>query len=96
LTSEKGACVGEIYAPGFVAGFVTGFIVAGVLGFVLSRILWYWKSVTSIGKPQTIKTDKTPWQVLVDGCQSLLILIILIIIFFACLVGVFLSVAASG
>jgi hypothetical protein len=88
--------MGEIYAPGFVAGFVTGFIVAGVLGFVLSRILWYWKSAMSIRKPQTIKTDKTPWQVLVGGCQSLLVLITLIIIFLTCLVGVFLSVAASG
>jgi hypothetical protein len=77
-------------------GFVSGFIVAGFVGFIAFRIQWHWGRVAAIRKPQTIKTDRTPWQVLVDGCRSLLILIILIIIFFACLVGVFLSVAASG
>jgi hypothetical protein len=88
--------VEDNFALGLVVGFVTGLIIAGVLAFVLRKILLYWKSVTAIRKPQAIKTDKTPWQVLVAGCQSLLVLIILIIIFLACLVGVLLSVAASG
>ena len=90
--------MGDNFVPGFVAGFVTGVIIAWVVGFVSSKILWYWGRVKAIGKPQEIKstTAKAPWQVLVDGCKSLCILIILILIFFACLVGIFLSVAASG
>ena len=86
------------FVLGLVVGFVTGVIVAGVVGFACSKILWCWGRVKAIGKPQDIKstTDKAPWQVLVDGCKSLCILIILIILFFACLVGIFLSVAASG
>jgi len=72
--------MGEIYAPGFVAGFVTGFIVAGFIGFIASRIWWHWGRVKAIRKPQTIKsdTDKTSCQVVIDGCKSLLLLIILI------------------
>ena len=101
LISEKGAYMGDNLGPGLL-GCVIGFILAGVVGIVSSKILWHWGRVKAIGKPQIIKstTDKTPWQVLVDGCKSLWILIILIlillIIFLACLVGIFLSLAASG
>jgi hypothetical protein len=87
--------MGDNPGPGLL-GFVIGFISAGLIGIVSSRILWHWGKVTAIGKPQTIKTDKTPWQVLVDGCKNLLLLIMLIIIFLACWVGIFLFVAASG
>ena len=90
--------MGEIYAPGFVAGFVTGVVIAGLVGASSIKILQCWKKVVAIRKPQNLKaaTDKTPWQVLVDGCKNLFLLIMLIILFLACLVGIFLSVAASG
>jgi hypothetical protein len=96
LTSEKGIYMGDNFASEFLVGFVTGLITAGVVGFVVRKMLWCWGRVAAIRKPQTIKTDKTPWQVLVDGCKNFFLLIMLTIIFLACLVGVFLSVAASG
>lgn len=86
--------MGDNFPPGFVAGFVTGVIVAGVVGFVVKRILWCWGRVIALGKPQGIKstTDKAPWQVLVDGCKGLLLLLILVI---CALVGIVLFGSAS-
>ena len=80
--------------PGFVVGFVTGVIIAWVVGFVVRKILWCWGRVTAIRKPQDIKsaTDKAPWQILVDGCKGLLLLIILV---FCALVGILLFGSAS-
>ena len=80
--------------PGFVVGFVTGVIITWVVGFVVRKILWCWGRVTAIRRPQGIKssTDKTPWQVLIDGCKSLLLLIILVI---CVLVGMLLFGSAS-
>jgi hypothetical protein len=68
--------MGDNLGPGLL-GCVIGFIFAGIVGFISSRILWHWGRVTAIGKKQTIKltTDKTPCQVLVEGCQSLFILL---------------------
>ena len=81
----------ENFAPGFVVGFVTGVVIAGLVGSLSIKILQCWKKVMSIRKPQNLQTstDKTPWQVLVDGCKNLLIIIILIILFLAgtCLFG---------
>ena len=81
-----------------VLWFLFGFIFAGIVGFIYSRILWHWKRVTAIREGQDIKstTDKAPWQVLVDGCKSLLILLIVLIIFLACLTGAFLLMSASA
>jgi uncharacterized membrane protein SpoIIM required for sporulation len=95
---EKGAHMGDSFALGLVIGCVIGAILAWVIGAFVRKILWCWGRVKAIGKPQDIKStaDKAPWQVLVDGCKSLCILIILIIIFLACLVGIFLSLVASG
>jgi hypothetical protein len=84
--------MGDNFAPGFVVGFVTGVVIAGLVGASSVKILQCWKKVTAIRKPQTIKTDKTPWQVLSDGCKNLLILIILFILILA---GIFLFVATS-
>jgi hypothetical protein len=77
-----------------VVGFAIGFILAGLVGFVSSRILWYWGRVTAIWRPQTIvlTTDRTPWQVLVDGCRSLLTLIIITALIS---LGIFLCVAVT-
>jgi hypothetical protein len=68
--------MGDNLGPGLL-GCIIGFIFAGIVGFISSRILWHWGRVTAIGKKQTIKltTDKTPWQVLVEGCQSLFLLL---------------------
>ena len=68
--------MGDNLGPGLL-GCVIGFIFAGVIGFISTRILWHWGRVTAIGKKQTIKltTDKTPWQVLGDGCQSIFLLL---------------------
>ena len=84
------------FVLGFVVGFVSGVITAGLVGASSIKILQCWKKVAAIRKPQDLKsaTDKTPWQVLVDGCKNLFLLIMLIIIFLACLVGIFLFVAA--
>ena len=83
--------MGDSFALGFGAGFVTGVIIAGLIGASSIKIQQCWKKVTAIRKPQDLKsaTDKTPWQILVDGCKNLLILIILIIIIFmgTCLFG---------
>jgi len=86
------------FAPGFMVGFATGVLIAGLVGASSLKILQCWKKVAAIQKPQNLKaaTDKTPWQVLVDGCKNLFLLIMLIIISLACLVGIFLFVAASG
>jgi hypothetical protein len=69
------------FALGLMVGSVTGFIVAGFVVIALKKIGDYCKKVTAIVKPQDVKssTDKAPWEVLVDGCKSLLLLIILII-----------------
>lgn len=90
--------MGDSFAPGFVVGIVTGFIIAGLVGASSIKLLQCWKKVAAIRKPQNLKaaTDKTPWQVLVDGCKNLFLLMMLIIILLACLVGIFLFVAASG
>ena len=86
--------MGDSFAPGFVVGFVTGIVIAGLIGASSVKILQCWKKVVAIRKPQNLKaaTDKTPWQVLVDGCKNLLILIILFILI---LVGIFLFLATS-
>ena len=86
--------MGDDFASGFVVGFVAGFITAGAVGFAVKQMLWCWGRVAAIRKPQGIKssTDKTPWQVLVDGCKSLLTLIIVIILV---LVGIFLCGAVT-
>ena len=86
--------MGDSFAPGFMVGFVTGVVIAGLVGASSIKILQCWKKVVAIRKPQNLKaaTDKTPWQVLVDGCKNLLILIILAILILA---GIFLFVAAS-
>jgi hypothetical protein len=78
------------FALGLVVGSVTSVIIAVFVGFVSG----HWGTFTAIWSPQTITltTDQTPWQVLVNGCRSLLILIILITLI---LVGIFLFGAAS-
>ena len=90
--------MGDSFAPGFVVGIVTGVVIAGLVGASSVKILQCWKKVAAIRKPQNLKaaTDKTPWQILVDGCKNLFLLITLIILFLACLVGIFMFVAASG
>jgi hypothetical protein len=82
--------MGENPRPGLL-GCMIGFFLAGFVGFVSSRILWHWGRVRAMGKPQTTKstTDKTPWQVLVDGCKSLFILVSILI-----MVVIFLFVTA--
>jgi hypothetical protein len=74
--------MGDDSALGFVIGFATGVIVTGVVGFVLRKIMWHWGRVKAIRKPQTIQSDtgRTPWQVLFDGCMSLVRLIIFILV----------------
>jgi hypothetical protein len=68
--------MGDYLGP-WLSGFVIGFALAGFVGFVSSRILWHWGRVRAIGQPQAIRltTTQTPWQVLANGCQSLLILL---------------------
>jgi len=68
--------MGDNLGPG-LCGCAIGFILAGVVGTVFRNILWHWGRVKAIGQKQTIKstTDKTPWQVLGDGCQSIFILL---------------------
>jgi hypothetical protein len=77
--------MGDNLALALVVGCATGFIFAGLVGFVSSKILWHWKRVKAIRKPQIAvsTTEKTPWQVVVDGCASLfkLILFIFVVIF---------------
>ena len=87
--------MGDNFALGFVVGSVTGFIAAGFVGFIASRILWHWGRVNAIRKPQTIKsnTEKTSCQVVIDGCKSLLLLIILITLI---LVGMLLCGSGSA
>ena len=85
--------MGDDFVLGFVLGFVTGIIIAGVVGFVFSKIMWHWGRVKAIRKPQTIQsvTGKTPWQVLFNGCMSLvrLIIFILVVIFLLAVALVF-------
>lgn len=68
--------MGENLGPGLF-GCIIGFFLAGVVGRVLRHILWHWGRVTAIRNPQIMSdaTDRTPWQVLVDGCRSLLLLL---------------------
>lgn len=64
-------------------------VFAAALIYMLITVIPTWGRVVSIGP----KTDRIhPWQVLIDGCKSLLILIILIILILA---GIFLFGAAS-
>jgi hypothetical protein len=93
LSTKVVLTVGTISAV--VLWLLLGFIFAGLVGFVSSRILWYQGRVTAIRRPQTITltTEKTLWRVLVDGCKSLLMRIILIVFFVTpWLVGTFLLV----
>ena len=89
--------MGDNFVPGLVVGFTSGVITLGIVGFAYNKIRWCLGRVKAVRKPQDIKTvsDKTPWQVMVDGCKSLCTLIILLIIFFACVVGVLLFAAVS-
>jgi hypothetical protein len=70
----------------FVMNFATNFVVALfvtlIAAIVFDKIYMYWRRVTAIVKPQTITftTERTPWQILVDGCRSLIELIFLIIV----------------
>ena len=85
--------MGENVGPGLL-GCIIGFFLAGVLGFVSSRILWHWGRVTDIWRPQTtvLTTDRTPWQVVVEGCRSLLVLLgilILLVIFLSGAIAIF-------
>ena len=71
----------ENLGPGLF-GCLIGFFLAGVVGRVLGYILWHWGRVTAIRNPQIIShaTDRTPWQVLVDGCRSLVLLLSIFIL----------------
>jgi hypothetical protein len=73
--------MGENLGPGLF-GCIIGFFLAGVVGRVLGYILWHWGRVTAIRNPEIIShaTDRTPWQVLVDGCRSLLLLLSIFIL----------------
>jgi hypothetical protein len=73
--------MGDYLGP-WLFGFVIGFAFAGFVGFVSSQILWHWGRVRAIGQPQAIRltTTQTPWQVLANGCQSLLILLSFLIV----------------
>jgi hypothetical protein len=70
------------FALGFMVGSATSGIIAAIVAITLIKIRDYWKKVTAMVKPQDVKssTDKAPWEVLIDGCKSLLLLIILIIL----------------
>lgn len=77
--------------------FLFGFIFAGIVGTISRKILWHRGRVTAIQKSQTTSliAEKTLWQVLVDGCKSLFIRIILIVFFVVpWLVGIFLFLTA--
>jgi hypothetical protein len=71
----------ENLGPGLF-GCLIGFFLAGVIGRVLRHIQWHWGRVTAIRNPQIIShaTDRTPWQVLVDGCRSLVLLLSIFIL----------------
>ena len=58
-------------------GCIIGFFLAGIVGRVFGYFLWHWGRVTAIRNPQVVAhtTDQTPWQVLVDGCKSLVLLV---------------------
>jgi len=73
---------------------LVGFAICAILVFFVGFVAGHWGAVTAIWSPQTITlhTDQTPLQILVDGCWSLLVLIILITLI---LVGIFLFGAAS-
>ena len=88
--------MGDGFAPNFVAVLVTA-VALIVLGRIYSRIRGYWGNVTAIGRPQTITltTERTPWQILVDGCRSLVMLIFLTVFFvIPFLIGIVLLLAA--
>ena len=85
--------MGENLGPGLL-GCIIGFFLAGVVGTAFRHILWHWGRIAAIRNPQIIvqSTDKTPLQVLVDGCKSLFILLgifILVVIFLLGAISVF-------
>jgi hypothetical protein len=85
--------MGDKLGPGLF-GCIIGFFLAGVVGRVLGYILWHWGRVTAIRNPQVVRhtTDQTPWQILVNGCRSLLVLVgifILVVIFLFVAVSIF-------
>jgi hypothetical protein len=73
---------------------LVGFAICAILVFFVGIVAGHWGAVTAIWRPQTITltTERTPWQILVNGCWSLFVLIILITLI---LVGIFLFGAAS-
>ena len=68
--------MGDELGPGLL-GCIIGFFLAGVVGRIVRYILWHWGMVRAIGNPQIVAhtTDRTPWQVLVAGCRSLVLLV---------------------
>ena len=73
--------MGENLGPGLF-GCIIGVFLAGVVGRVLGYILWHWGRVTAIRNTQIIShaTDRTPRQVLGDGCRSLVLLLSIFIL----------------
>jgi len=73
--------MGDNSVSGFLLGFIAGCIFMSVVGLIVNIIRWHWKRVEAIGKPQfvNVPTKKSPGQVWAEGCESLLVLLFIII-----------------
>ena len=56
--------------PDFCYGFILGFLIAGVLGFTLTKIRAARDTMGSPYRPMTVKTQKTPRQVMDEAAGA--------------------------
>jgi hypothetical protein len=80
--------------PGFWSGVVVGMAGLAVAAFVVFQVKVWWGKVTAPLQPQKVShtTDKTPAQMLVSSCTTLLVGIVV----FVCVMSILIEVLSPG